>query len=409
MELLHPVDSHVHIGDAHRVEELRRYVRLLGLERIGCISLPTVGADAAVPTGDVASSGGAGTAGRPSSGGPEIGSAGRLINFNPEVLLAMHALPGVADGFGSFDNRGLLEPAAGSRAAAKTGWAPAAQVAAMYEAGFAGIKMWEGKPDLQAALGIILDDPRFIEAYREAGHRGMPLLIHVADPEIFWERQGGPWSYVGRPVPSFDELIRQAEAICEKAGETTFIFPHLLFLADDPSRMSRFVEEHPNAYLDLAPGNYFYPALGAAESVGSAASPRRREEALAFFETHASRIILGSDSFFLPRDLALLPGTPLTDNLERYLRLRRFLGTRECFATPFGATAEETPLIGGLGLRDELLQKIGGENYLKLMGPPRRLDRVAAGRYLEQWGAGEPEAEARAASIAERIAELAGA
>lgn len=421
MEIRHPVDSHVHIGDADRIEELKRYVQLLGLERIGCISLPTVGADAAVPTGEVASSGGslsaAGRSGSPegsgaadsggmagtgaAAGSSVLGPAGRLINFNPEVLLSVHALPGVADGFGSFDNRALL----GLGGA----WAPAAQVAAMHEAGFAGIKMWEGKPDLQAALGIILDDPRLIEAYQEAGRRDMPVLIHVADPQLFWKRGGGPWSYVGRPVPSFDELLRQAEAVCELAPETTFIFPHLLFLADEPSRMGRFLAEHPNALLDLAPGNYFYPALGAAASVTLPAAPKRWEEAIRFFEAQAPRIMLGSDSFFLPRDLALLPGTPLTDNLERYLRLRRFLGSQDCFATPYGATAEEAPLIRGLGLRDELLRGIGGGNYMQLMGPPRRPDPKAAERYLEQWGRGEPQAEARAAEVARRIGKLSSA
>lgn len=437
-----PVDSHLHLGDQRRLPDLVRYVALLNLERVGCLSLPLAGAEAAIPAAGTP----AAVAGSDGTGGPARGASGqavpggrsapapvsRLINFNPEVLLAMQALPGIVDGFGSFDNRALVAGGAGAhgasgaadvRAGAQTPaaapdadtpaeWAPAAQVAEMAAAGFAGIKMWEGKPDYQAALGITLDDPRLLKAYAEAARHKMPVLIHVADPRLFWERAGGPWSYVGRKVPSFETLIAQAEAVCRQAPGTTFIFPHLLFLADDTPRMARFLEEHENAHLDLAPGNYLYPALGPAlvedlnlSSAGAsplelATARRLRDRAAEFFERYARRILLGTDAFFLPNDLALLPGTPLADNLDRYLRLDRFLATGERFASPYAPTADDTPLIEGLDLSDEAVAAMRRENYLRLMGAPRRPDRSAALRYLERWGSGNPEAEGRTATIA---------
>ena len=311
-------DSHLHIGSLERIPELLRYRDLLGLSRVGALSLPLAGVAESEPAGG--------------------------INFNCAVLAAMTAGAGGVLGYGSLDNRALLTP--GVR---DSHWNPVEQVQALADAGFFGLKLWEGKPDLQARLGIALDDPRLVAAYRVAGEHGMPVIVHVADPPEFWQRRGGPWSYLGRSVPSFEELMRQAAAICEAAPRTRFIFPHLLFLAGDLPRLSGFLRAYPLALVDLAPGNYLYPALG---------TPDRRNDARAFFHEFQDRVLLGSDAFFLPENLAALPGTPLTDNLERLLRLQRFLSTDLAVVSPYPLGADATPLVHGLGLSEEVLRPV---------------------------------------------------
>jgi hypothetical protein len=295
-------DSHLHVGALDRIPDLLQYIDQLGLSRVGALSLPLVGATGA---------GVAETAG--SSRAPDLRSTASVTppsvipNFNPEVLAAMRARPRGIYGFASFDNRALV---AGTDAIT---WNPTAQVEAMYRAGFLGVKMWEGKPDLLASLHIQLDDSRLIAAFQAAGARGMPVLIHVADPREFWEAPGVPldagsaspgvtstrrpppstntlpWSYHGRPVPTFDDLIAQAGRVAGAAPDTTFIFPHLLFLADDLPRLSAFLADHRNALLDLAPGNYLYPAMGADDE--------RREAARRFFAAYSDRIMMGKRRF----------------------------------------------------------------------------------------------------------------
>jgi predicted TIM-barrel fold metal-dependent hydrolase len=372
------IDSHLHFGDLSRLNELTRYIELLDLEGLLLLSLPLVG---------------------------EGKEGAAIINFNPEVLTAAYLLSRkletIVAAFGSLDNRRLTENAEGEPRDRPVGkWEPAAQVEELYRAGFSGLKLWEGKPSLQAALNISLDHPAFLAAYREAGSRGMPVLVHSGDPPVFWTSEEGPWTYVGRKVSPYQEFLRQADAICAAAPETTFIFPHLLFLAGDLERMAVFIEDHPNAYLDLAPGNYFYPRLASARDPRNPKDRTTYEKARSLFTRYAGKFLLGTDGFFVPLGGAAIAGTSLSENLERYARLLRFLSTGEIFGSPFPALPEEA-LILGLELSDEVLEKIGRENARRLWlsnakkrreegrAEGREADRAALMRYLQDWGASE--------------------
>lgn len=383
------IDSHIHIGADERIDELRAYVRALNLSMVGLLSLPTAG----------------------------VGAEGdRTVNFNPEVLAAAAALRQddplcrvVA--YGSLDNRALLR----LDGLSPSDWDPAEQVRELAAAGFDGLKLWEGKPDLQAALGISLDDDRLLGCYREAGSLGMPVLVHVADPPLFWEATDTPWSYRDRPVPAFEELLRQAAAIAAAVPATRFIFPHLLFLAADLPRLDRFLRAAPNVWVDLAPGNYLYPALA-----GVPVSPTGRDlhaaernvaEAREFFARRRDRILMGSDAFFFPRRSSVLPGTPLEENIERYLRLHRFLTTAAWFGSPYANTPDR-PVIAGLSLAPEVAEAVLSENGGRFFGadaaaPPREFDAAAA--YLDAWARGPrgrtDEAERRAGAARTLIME----
>ena len=382
-------DGHVHIGAMDRLDDLRAYVEQLQLTHLGLLSLPLAGV------------------GRDGS---------ERINFNPEVLAACALLrqDGVtAWGFGSLDNRALLEPGA-DRPQRITKWDPARQVEDLFHAGFSGIKLWEGKPELQAALGVSLDHPALLDAFRRAGELGLPVLAHVADPIDFW-RPGG--LYEGRTVPSFEKLLRQADAVCDAAPDTTWIFPHLLFLAGLGERLGSFLERHPRAYVDLAPGVYFYTALAGALRFGEPADPDGYERNRVFFHRYRERIIAGSDAFFLPRDLPVVPGTSLADNLERFLRLQRFLQGRETQVSPFRfGRARANPLFLGLGLDpdpsldpdqsadDTTLRLIQGENMHRVMSLLHRQRPVDPLRWLERWEVGATATEARSRS--QRVREI---
>ncbi len=375
------IDSHLHFGDLSRLDELKRYIELLDLQGLLLLSLPLAGE------------------------GRE-GSA--IINFNPEVLTAAHILSRQLDAavaaFGSLDNRSLLENTGGDPRGRPVGkWDPSAQLDDLHRAGFGGFKLWEGKPSLQAALNISLDHPALCEAYREAGRRGMPVLAHAGDPPVFWTSKEGPWTYVGKNVPPYGEFIRQAEAVCAAAPDTTFIFPHLLFLAGDLDRMAAFLEDHPNACLDLAPGNYFYPRLASARDPENPKDRNGYEKARSFFCRHADKLLLGTDGFFFPLGGGGIAGTSLGENIERCARLLRFLSGREIFGSPFPALPEEA-LILGLDLPDEAVKKIGRENARELWAAKANAEgkqymaedrgggeseKAALTRYLQDWGAAE--------------------
>ncbi len=363
------IDGHVHFGDLGRIGDLERYVDQLGLDQLALLSLPLTGTSA-----------------------DRSDPAGRdpLVHWNPEVLGAKMYLErklgkGNIHCFGCFDNRALINPNFPEP------WNPAYQVETLYGAGFSGIKMWEGKPELQAALGINLDDPKLIDAYSRAGELGMPVLIHVADPVEFWNTRGVYGSPKGH-IPAFEQLMEQTWALCRKASGTRFIFPHLLFLAHDLPRLGKLLDEFPLVSVDLAPGNYFFTALGGIENLNShgGSQPRRAQE---FFSAYSDRILFGTDSFFLPMDLPLLPGTSLGNNLERFIRLTHFLGTEDVGVSPYPG-AGSAPLFRGLGLGKDVMNNIMGMNFGRVI--PEKIEGKKDPRpYLDMFFSSIPESGKR--------------
>ncbi len=346
------IDSHVHFADSNRLPELTDYLAV----GVPPTDIPPVGQPGARPA-------------IPHASGPFTRSGlislpvAAYRNFNPELIEAKTALPDIVDMFASFDHWS-------SSGSSRTNLAD--QVREFAAIGFGGLKLWEGKPDLQQELGATLDSPAYLAAYEAATEAAMPILIHVADPPSFWHRSGGPWSYRNRTVPSFEELQRQAAAVCETVPGARFIFPHLLFLADDLPSMQRFLDRHPNAWMDLAPGHYFFAPLG-----------QKRAAARRFFSEYRERIIFGTDAMFFPASVSGLPNLTLEETSCRARRLRDFLATDREFDNPFTLSRDEVPVIRGLALDADTLAMITAGTYVGLMGRvPRPLDAVRASRYV---------------------------
>ena len=327
------IDFHCHGGDVSRTDEIAAFIRSESLSALGLLSLPLAGFP---------------------------GYTGTAAHLNGAVLETSKRLSGhFSSGdrqvriftFGSLDNRSLLSDGF------EVGGV-AAQVAALKDSGFDGLKLWEGKPEMAAALGLMPDSPWLAEACREAGRQDMPVIFHIADPPDFWAPEAGARTLTGRrignrDVPGFDDLIRASLRLSREAPGTTIIFPHLGFLAGNLERAGRFLNEAPNVMFDLAPGNYFFADLA-----------RNPAEARKFFSRWKDRIIFGSDSFFLPvsegRDGD--PGLPfagdsLEGNRRRLRRLKTFLESSpdETVDNAYSPGRKQHPRIRCLGLSEEVL------------------------------------------------------
>ncbi len=280
------------------------------------------------------------------------------INFNPEVLYAKARLGDRCRAFGSLDYAHLFAPE-------RAGIPPLAldeQVAQLARCGFDGLKLWEGKPTFQSRIGMALDDVRFAPVFQSAARHALPIVLHVADPPVFWEGAATSgsgeklgWEGSQESIPSFEELLRQTEEVLKHHSDCTFIFPHMLFLAGDLERLSALLEAYPNALLDLSPGVYFYGELH-----------RRRKEAIDFFNRFSSRILFGSDGMWFCAGQPELPQSDLAANGERTRRLFRFLSSADEIDNPFPFTRDELPLVRGLALPSETLQRITLTNFREL-------------------------------------------
>ncbi|MBN2552723.1 MAG: amidohydrolase family protein, partial [Spirochaetales bacterium] len=252
------------------------------------------------------------------------------------------------------------------------------------ELGFDGLKIFLGKPSFQSQLGLRLDDPPLIEAFRRAESLGMPVLIHVADPLIFWSHRSVPgfvppgWEQAladGGGIPSFEDLQQQALEVLRACPDLTVIFPHLLFLAQDLSRLAGILDAHPGAHLDLAPGLYFYHELD-----------RQRDAAREFFARYRRRILFGTDAFWFPEWFSEFPRASVEDNLARGRCLLDFLEGEGEQDNPFVPTRRIRKTVRGLGLGAEIMRRIRTDNFRDLYpAAPRRIQADAALPYLEDF------------------------
>ena len=85
---------------------------------------------------------------------------------------------------------------------------------------------------------IAIDDPRLDPVWEECGRLGIPVFIHVADPEAFFhpinasnERyeeliEHPDWSFYGQGFPTMQELLAQRDRMFAKHPQTIFVALH---------------------------------------------------------------------------------------------------------------------------------------------------------------------------------------
>jgi predicted TIM-barrel fold metal-dependent hydrolase len=197
---------------------------------------------------------------------------------------------------------------------------------------------------------IPVDDPRLSPVWRRAGEMGLPVLIHTADPSAFFlpvdERnehyatllEYPGWSFHGS-VFSKEELLAQRDRMIAAHPGTTFICPHVASQDEDLAAAARFLDAHPNAYIDLS---------ARIDELG-----RQPYTARDFMIRYRDRILFGSD----------MPAEP-----RIYRCYFRFLETRdEHFDYPdyTGRWGFCRWKIYGLNLPDPVLRRIYYENALR--------------------------------------------
>ena len=200
---------------------------------------------------------------------------------------------------------------------------------------------------------IPIDDPRFDPVWEKAGELNMPVLIHTGDPIAFFQpvdrfneryeqlRLSPDWSFYGPRFPTLEELLEQRDRLLANHPNTIFIGAHFAMAAEDLEHLGRLLDTHRNFYLDLSAA---LPILG-----------RQPYSAREFFIRYQDRILYGSD------------GTPDTKNIQAYFR---FLETYdEYMKYPLQDEINQGRWrIYGIGLPDEVLQKIYYQNAANLFG-----------------------------------------
>ena len=209
---------------------------------------------------------------------------------------------------------------------------------------------------------VKIDDPRFDAMWETCGSLGMPVAIHVSDPEAFFlpidrfnerfeELNNHPdWSFYGHDFPSNAELLEARNRVLARHPKTQFIVLHVGNDAENLPYVGECMDRFPNMHVELG------ARIG---ELGR--QPRMTRK---FFERYQDRILFGTD--------AVPHGTDTPQqvfNDELYEIYYRFLETEDEYFdyAPAPVPPQGRWRIYGLGLPDGILKKAYYENAARLL------------------------------------------
>ena len=198
---------------------------------------------------------------------------------------------------------------------------------------------------------LAIDDPRLDPVWDECGRLGIPVFIHVADPEAFFhpvdahnERyeeliEHPDWSFYGAQFPTIQELMAQRDRMFTKHPHTTFVALHFGSWPENLDFVEQTLQKFSNVMIET----------GAREGeLGR--QPRHARE---IFMKYPSRIMFGTDEG---------AGEAIYENYFRWLQ------TDDEYFPYAQYPAQGRWMIYGLGLPDEVLENVYHKNAERLFG-----------------------------------------
>jgi predicted TIM-barrel fold metal-dependent hydrolase len=188
---------------------------------------------------------------------------------------------------------------------------------------------------------ITVDDSRLDPVWEECGRLGIPVSIHVTDPEAFFhpidntnERyeeltEHPDWSFYGPQFPSKVSILEARDRVIARHPRTTFVALHLANWPENLEYVAGELERYPNMMVEFG-----------AREAELGRQPRRARE---FFLKYQDRIMFGTDNGM---------------DEEMYRNHFRWLETADEYFDYWGYPGQGRWKIYGMELPDTVLEKI---------------------------------------------------
>lgn len=206
-------------------------------------------------------------------------------------------------------------------------------------------------PGTMAGRGISFEHPDIRKVLKTARDRGMVIMTHVGDPEIW---------YCGKYAQDCDKFgirsrhYQQWEDALKEYRDWPWLGAHLGGNPEDLNRLQYLLDNYPNLMLDCSATKWMVREISA-----------RRDQARDFFIRNQDRLIYGSDQvswddrgydFFASRWWC-----------HRKLWETAYIGQTPIYDPDIPNPKENQPILRGLALPDEVLQKLYHDNAVKLL------------------------------------------
>ena len=228
------------------------------------------------------------------------------------------------------------------------------EIEKIYQQGFPIVKFWFG-PRVRDYVKeyfklepktIHLSDPIFKSIFAKMEELGLYLLIHVSDPDQWYEKVYQPVSRYGTKKEHLDDF----EEVLSSFPKLNVLQAHFGSQPEDLEHLSRWFESYPNYHVDMSSARWMARELG-----------RYPEKAREFFIKYSDRILFGSD---LVQDR----NKPVSTYYRtRYFTFQAILETSvRNLPLPFPDPENNNETkINGLDLPLDILKKIYWENANK--------------------------------------------
>ena len=210
---------------------------------------------------------------------------------------------------------------------------------------------------------VAVDDARFDPMWDACGRLGLPVAIHVGDPEAFFlpidrfneryeELHAHPdWSFHGRDFPPLKDILSARDRVFGRHPKTTFVALHVGHWAENLAAVGEMLDKFPNVHVEIG------------ARIGELG--RQPRASARFFDRYQDRILFGTDAVPLGKET---PQQIFGEDLYRIYY--RFLETEDEYFdyAPAPVPPQGRWRIYGLALPEQILRKVYHQNAERVLG-----------------------------------------